>query len=314
MGTIVKLSSQQKSQRSVVRGHDQRAGNYSQLEVAEMNIQLFIFASLFLCTFAAYGGSYDEDEFMQPQSMPSRRRPGCPVRHFCHCFKRMVHCVKTHRNASMEMRENPDEYAASEMMDQDPAAFEAGAVEVEHPTVEKKNKSGNHTGIKKCIHHFVRCMHRRPGGPPRPMVGTDRDGMFKKMGMGNKLSLKSKIMAIFSKVKSGFGKVFGKKKSGHMHFGSKVRPFGGSRFGPRHGGSRFGPKFGGRGKMGHHRRHHHRRHRRGPFFKCFMMAKLCKHKAKKSKKMMKMCTKKFVKCILGTCRRGRGRRPFPMSN
>ncbi len=112
-------------------------------------------------------------------------------------------------------------------------------------------------------------MHRRPGGPPRPMVGADRDGMFKKMGMGNKLSLKSKIMAIFSKVKSGFSKVFGKKKSGYMH--SKVRPFGGSRFGPRHGGSRFGPKFGGRGKMGHHRRHHHRRHRRGPFFKVRFM-------------------------------------------
>ncbi len=55
------------------------------------------------------------------------------------------------------MRENPDEYAASEMMDQDPAAFEAGAVEVEHPTVEKKNKSGNHTGIKvSCAYYFAK--------------------------------------------------------------------------------------------------------------------------------------------------------------
>ncbi len=56
--TVVKLTLQQKSQRSVGRGYDKRAENYSQLEVAEMNIQLLIFASLFLCTFAAYGGSY----------------------------------------------------------------------------------------------------------------------------------------------------------------------------------------------------------------------------------------------------------------
>ncbi len=43
---------------------------------------------------------------------------------------------------------NPLEYAAREIMDQDPAAFKARAVVVEHPTVEKKGKSGNHTGIK----------------------------------------------------------------------------------------------------------------------------------------------------------------------
>jgi len=259
-----------------------------------MNVQLFIFATLLLGIYADYSdhkfqyGESENSEVDGPPGPPfSRRQRPPPIRHFCKCFEHLVGCIKRHRNSSMEM--NPEKFAMGEMFHSNPMDFE----NMEEMTVERKNGSkGNHTGMRKCIHHFMKCVHHRRPGPPEPQTPEEGGEVNQKMAGGFVGKMKGKMKGFFGKLKSKLSGIFNKMKGKY-----------GSKFGGKFGG-KFGKRGGKYGKMNHRHHHHHRHHRRGPFFKCFIGAKICKHRAGRSRRKMKRCAKMFAHCILGQCKRG----------